>query len=107
MATLMEGDPALALRDLALPAGAEVAIVSSDAEVVARIKRGGSVRFGPVRRVFADPRPPSVETAPSEAALFDRGPFEPDARAQAILEGVRIAREDLREAGGATTSNRS
>jgi hypothetical protein len=27
--------------------------------------------------------------------------FEPDARAQALLEGVRIAQEDLRKAGGA------
>lgn len=32
---------------------------------------------------------------------MDRTAFEPDARSLAVLEGVRIAREDLRAAGGA------
>ena len=32
---------------------------------------------------------------------WDRSAFEPDARSLAVLEGVRIAREDLRAAGGA------
>lgn len=36
-----------------------------------------------------------------EAAVIDRDAFQPDARAQALLEGVRIAQDDLRLAGGA------
>ena len=34
-------------------------------------------------------------------AVINQAAFEPDARSLAILEGVRIAQEDLREAGGA------
>jgi hypothetical protein len=98
---MVEGDPSVALRDIALPARAKVAIVSSDPEAVEQIKRGGSQRFGTVRRVFTDPKPPAVTPEGPEAALFDRAAFEPDARARALLEGVRIASEDLREAGGA------
>ncbi|UIK08768.1 hypothetical protein [Neorhizobium galegae] len=33
--------------------------------------------------------------------LLDRSAFEPDARSRAMLEGIRIAQEDLRDAGGA------
>jgi hypothetical protein len=35
------------------------------------------------------------------AMAINQKAFEPDARAQALLEGVRIAQEDLRKAGGA------
>ncbi|MET3595148.1 hypothetical protein ABID26_004560 [Mesorhizobium shonense] len=81
-----------------LPAGAEVAIVSSKPESVREIKRtvGGHVdriregiERGPVRaRVHRKP-------------FVDKTAFEPDARGRALLEGVRIAEEDLRQAGGA------
>lgn len=49
---------------------------------------GAPVKAGP-----QDPRPNYQNI--SEKA------FEPDARSQALLEGVRIAQEDLRKAGGA------
>jgi hypothetical protein len=35
------------------------------------------------------------------ATAINQKAFEPDARARALLEGVRIAQEDLRKAGGA------
>jgi glycine/serine hydroxymethyltransferase len=37
----------------------------------------------------------------AQAVIINQKAFEPDARAQALLEGVRIAQEDLRKAGGA------
>jgi hypothetical protein len=32
--------------------------------------------------------------------VIDKGAFEPSARSQALLEGIRIAQQDLRAAGG-------
>jgi hypothetical protein len=43
----------------------------------------------------------ATKIAPAHAAPINQKAFEPDARAQALLKGVRIAQEDLRKAGGA------
>jgi hypothetical protein len=40
------------------------------------------------------------KAAPARAIVINQKAFEPDARAQALLEGVRIVQEDLRKAGG-------
>lgn len=101
MMLMVEGDPTEALQGVALPAGAKVAIVSPDAEAVERIKHSGRLRFGTIRRVVADAKSPAQEPRKPLATLLDREAFEPDARARALLEGVRIAHEDLRAAGGA------
>ncbi len=37
----------------------------------------------------------------AKTAVVDKSAFEPDARARALLRGVKIAQEDLRNAGGA------
>jgi hypothetical protein len=42
-----------------------------------------------------------TKSAAAHAATINENAYEPDARAQALLEGVRIAQEDLRKAGGA------
>jgi hypothetical protein len=42
-----------------------------------------------------------TKIAAARAIAISQKAFEPDARAQALLEGVRIAQEDLRKAGGA------
>jgi hypothetical protein len=74
-----------------------VAIVSSKPESVREIRK--SVR-GHVARVTE-----VIERKESgthiEGQSFDKTAFEPDARSRAMLEGVRIAQEDLRDAGGA------
>ncbi|MDQ0473485.1 hypothetical protein [Labrys wisconsinensis] len=93
----VRGDQAAALRDMALPAGVELAIVSPgslDAEDVRKIRRGAKVRLGAPRTVYAEP-------AAERRDMVARDAFEPDARARALLEGVRIAQDDLRRAGGA------
>ena len=88
---MLSGDPSTAFGGLELPADAEVAIVSSKRESIKRIKRiGGS--FAAVRKVYAKP---------ASEPVVNKEAFKPDARSQAIIEGVRIAQEDLRSAGGA------
>jgi hypothetical protein len=42
-----------------------------------------------------------AKIAAARAIAINQKAFEPDARARALLEGVRIAQEDLRKAGGA------
>ena len=93
---MVNGDPSVALEGVALPADAQVAIVSTRAGTMEEIKRSGRTRFGTTRTVYAD-APPTTATR----LVMDRTAFEPDARSLALLEGVRIAREDLRAAGGA------
>lgn len=94
----MFGGSIEALSGFKLPAGAEVAIVSSKPESVRQIRKRVTGRFSSITEVVAsergDVRRPQ-KTFVAEAA------FEPDARSRAMLEGVRIAQEDLREAGGA------
>ena len=103
---MIKGDPATTLKDLVLPPGATVAIVSSDPKAMKSLRNNAEGRFGAIRKVQGEAvqlEPPSnhrVET-------LDRTAFEPDARSQALLEGIRIAQADLHQAGGAYTSTRS
>lgn len=94
----MKGDPTKALSGLTLPAGAKVAIVSSKPESVQTIRKIVRGRLAGVAEVFA--REPGRRVAVKKP-FVDRSAFEPDARSRAMLEGVRIAQEDLRDAGGA------
>ena len=94
----MKGDPIKALSGFKLPAGAHVAIVSGKPESVSAIRKSVGRRVARVTEVVERvPRPTQVE----REALVDKTAFEPDARSRAMLEGVRIAQQDLRDAGGA------
>jgi hypothetical protein len=94
----MKGDPVKTLARIKLPAGAKVAIVSSEPESVREIRK--TVR-GHVARI-TEVVEREVSSARSEREPFvDKTAFEPDARSRAMLEGIRIAQEDLRDAGGA------
>jgi hypothetical protein len=88
---MVNGDPAAALKGVSLPSDARVAIVSPNPEAVQKIKHSGKTRFGAVCRIYAGAAPAAV----------DKSAFEPDARSLALIEGVRIAHEGLRAAGGA------
>ncbi len=94
----MKGDPIKALSRVKLPAGAEVAIVSSEPESVREIRQ--TVR-GHVDRITEVVERKSTRAGVDRNPLVDRTAFEPDAPSRALLEGVRIAQEDLRDAGGA------
>src|SRR3982074_3066310 len=94
----VKGDPATALKGVRLPPGAEVAIVSSSPETVKQLRNRSKSRFGVWRKIYAKSFSPNSKI---QEAVINQAAFEPDARSLAILEGVRIAQEDLQEAGGA------
>lgn len=94
----MFGGSIEALSGFKLPAGAEVAIVSSKPESVRQIRKRVSGRFSRITEVVASER---GDVRRLEKTFVDEAAFEPDARSRAMLKGVRIAQEDLREAGGA------
>jgi hypothetical protein len=91
------GNPTAILKKLA---GSKVRVVTHDDTVGVKgkpfIRRGGKWR-GTVKKPGYD----VTRIAAAHAAIINQKAFEPDARAQALLEGVRIAQEDLRKAGGA------
>lgn len=94
----MKGDPTKALAGFKLPADARVAIISGRPESVRAIKASVRGRVARVTEVVEQvPRSSVSERKP----VVDKSAFQPDARSRAMLEGVRIAQEDLREAGGA------
>ncbi|HVQ70168.1 MAG TPA: hypothetical protein VMT08_21950 [Bradyrhizobium sp.] len=86
------------LKGVQLPAGAEVAIVSQKPSTVKKIRD----RFkGNLRTVWKINAAAISATSSKRETAINRAAYAPDARSLAILEGVRIAQEDLREAGGA------
>lgn len=82
-----------ALKNLALPADTHVAIVSKTATALRKARERNKGLAGQAFRFFAE--------AVKKAAVVNEEAFAPDARALAILEGVRIAQEDLKRSGGA------
>jgi hypothetical protein len=80
------GNPTAILEKLA---GSDVQVILDDGTVV--------TKWGRVQKLGYD----VTKIAAARAAAINQKAFEPDARAQALLEGVRIAQEDLRKAGGA------
>jgi hypothetical protein len=94
----VKGDPATVLKGVRLPPGAEVAIVSTRPETVQKLRSRSKLRFGLLRKIYAKTLSPRSKM---QEAVINQAAFEPDARSLAILEGVRIAQEDLKEAGGA------
>ena len=82
-----------ALKNLALPAGAQVAIVSKSATALQKIRERNKQLAGQAFRFFSG--------SLKKATVLNKEAFAPDARALAVLEGVRVAQEDLRRSGGA------
>jgi hypothetical protein len=102
------GDPARAITEMRnLPVGVSVALIPSTAAVEQELRRLGSERIqrlpglvikakgrGSVwRRVKPDPA--------ERKSAIDASAFEPSSRAKALLKGVQIAQNDLKESGGA------
>ncbi|WP_245286598.1 hypothetical protein [Bradyrhizobium sp. ARR65] len=90
---VLEHKPA-ALKSLALPGDVQVAIVSRDARALQKVRERNKQLGGYELRFFAEATNP-------KAPVVNKEVFAPDPRALAVLEGVRIAQEDLRRSGGA------
>ena len=93
---MLKGDPVQALKRYGLPPGAKVAIVSSGPRAARKL----SAAVGKGVEVGAEITIADLETE-LPVAVIDKAAFEPDARSRAIVEGMRIAERDLKEAGGA------
>ncbi|WP_454858693.1 hypothetical protein [Rhizobium binxianense] len=99
---VLDANPFEGIAGFQLPAGAQVAVVTSQAETASSVARTVGKRFRGnsmvVRRmrqlVKAKERAETTSTVNKEA-------FEPDARSRAVLQGVQIAQNDLKAAGGA------
>jgi hypothetical protein len=94
----VRGNASKTLKNLTIPNGAEVAIVSKSGEIIKKLRQRSNIAFGNIRKIKVKP---VSQTEKTQGPVINRAAFEPDARSLAILEGVRIAQEDLREAGGA------
>jgi hypothetical protein len=82
-----------ALKSLVLPADAQVAIVSRNATALRKVRARNKQLTGRAFRFFSG--------SLKKATVVKKEAFAPDARALAVLEGVRIAQEGLRRSGGA------
>jgi hypothetical protein len=87
-----------------LPAGAQVAVVTSKPAATRSVARSMAERIQSdgflVRKAEAETAPHEIARTDVRAEI-DRSAFEPDARSKAILQGIRIAQSDLKAAGGA------
>lgn len=81
------------LKSLRLLAGTQIAIVSPNATALQKVRARNKQLAGQTFRFISDTKK-KAPTVITEA-------FAPDARALAILEGVRIVQEDLLQSGGA------
>jgi hypothetical protein len=89
---LLKHKPA-ALKNLALPADTHVAIVSKSATALRKVQARNKQLAGLSFRFISE--------AVKKTTVVNKEAFAPDARALAVLEGVRIAQEDLQRSGGA------
>lgn len=94
-------DAAKLARDMGLPVGASVAIVPSDAHVGKKLRQLGFIPFNRLRRFTENvSEGANAQRESRQNAVVDKSAFEPDARSRALLMGVKMAQEDLRNAGG-------
>src|SRR5690606_9974779 len=93
---IMRTDAIKELARFKLPPSAQLAIIASDAAAVREIKESIGAHISRITEVV-ERRPDS----PNRGLALDRSSYNLDSRSQAILEGCRIAENDLRDAGGA------
>ena len=84
----------MSLKDLSLPRGAKVAIVSTSGVDLQKFRKRHKQLASYEVRYFS-------KTHKTKLPIVNKAAFEPDARALAVLEGIKIAQEDLQRSGGA------
>jgi hypothetical protein len=89
-----------ALAGMTLPASATIAIISPEREGKVLERSDRVVLYGEVRPQRSYHRAIRVQPGRGRTDI-DTTAFEPDARSRALLRGIHLAQEDLREAGGA------
>ena len=81
----VRGNPSKALKNLTIPNGAEVAIISKSGEIIKKLRQRAKISFGSIRKIKV--RPVS-QTTKTQGPIINQAAFEPDARSLAILEGL-------------------
>ena len=101
------GDPARAITEMRnLPDGVSVALIPSTAAVEKELRRLGSGRIQRLPGLVIKAKGRGsvwrrVKPGPAEKkSAIDASAFEPSSRAKALLKGVQIAQNDLKESGG-------
>ena len=83
--------------EVRMPPGVRMAFVATSPAAERKLKA-----WAPVRTGQGDPIPTPERSAQAKAqAKIESNAYAPNARARALLRGVKIAEEDLKDAGGA------
>ena len=97
MATPPKYLAALALE----PREARVLVIPSSVRATERLRQSHVGHLVSAAHSAAEASGVPTPLRQARATVIDETAFEPDARSRALLQGVRIAQQDLREAGGA------
>jgi hypothetical protein len=98
----LHGDPAKVLAALALqPREARVLVIPSSVRARERLRKSDVGHLVSAAQLAAETSGTGAPLYQEQSVVMDKTAFEPDARSRALLQGVRIAQQDLREAGGA------
>ncbi|MDH0910565.1 hypothetical protein N5C66_23780 [Rhizobium pusense] len=99
---VLDANPFEGVAGFQLPAGARLAVVTSKPETASSVARTVGKRFRGNSMVVRRMRQLARAKERAETiSTVNKTAFEPDARSQAVLQGVRIAQNDLKAAGGA------
>lgn len=99
---VLDANPFEEVAGFQLPAGARLAVVTSKPEMASSIARTVGKRFRGNSMVVRRARQLAKAKESAETtSTVNKAAFEPDARSLAVLQGVRIAQNDLKAAGGA------
>ncbi|MDO5897034.1 hypothetical protein [Agrobacterium sp. Azo12] len=99
---VLDANPFEEVAGFQLPAGARLAVVTSKPETASAIARTVGKRFRGNSMIVRRPRQLARAKESAETtSTVNKAAFEPDARSLAVLQGVRIAQNDLKAAGGA------
>lgn len=99
---VLDANPFEEVAGFQLPAGARLAVVTSKPETASSVARTVGRRFRGNSMVVRRTREVARAKESAETTgTVNKAAFEPDARSLAVLQGVRIAQNDLKAAGGA------
>lgn len=99
---VLDANPFEELAGFQLPAGARLAVVTLKPETASSVARTVGKRFRGNSMVVRRTRQLARAKERAETSrTVNKEAFEPDVRSQAVLQGVRIAQNDLKAAGGA------
>lgn len=99
---VLDANPFEEVAGFQLPAGARLAVLTLKPETASSVARTVGKRFRGNSMVVRRARQLASAKESAEAtSKVNKAAFEPDARSQAVLQGVRIAQNDLKAAGGA------